>query len=63
VRLFTSGMPRRIDPDRRYSVVANELLVEGERFSVLRDRSRGRRVVGTDLQALAAWVRRVRRIP
>jgi 5'-nucleotidase len=63
VELFTSGVPARIDPDRRYSVVVNELLAEGERFDVLRDRGRGRRVVGTDLQALAAWVRRVRRVP
>lgn len=57
-KLYTSGMrgPADIDPERTYSVAANELIAEGERFPALRDRARGKRPVGTDLEALSAWV-------
>ena len=59
-KLYTSGMrdPGEIDPERSYSVAANELIAEGERFPALRDRARGKRPVGTDLEALTAWVER-----
>ena len=57
-KLHTSGMrsPDEIDPKRSYSVAANELIAEGERFPALRDHARGKRPVGTDLEALTAWV-------
>jgi 5'-nucleotidase len=46
----------RIRPRRSYTVVANELIATGEPFSVLRERGRGVRRVGTDLEALSAHV-------
>jgi 5'-nucleotidase len=58
-RLYTSGVRgRRIDPDRFYTVAANELIATGARFSVLRDHGLGKRPVGTDVQALVAYLER-----
>jgi 5'-nucleotidase len=51
-----SGLPLVLDPNRTYTVAANELLVEGaDDFSMLQ---RGRRVrrMGTDLEALVRYV-------
>ncbi len=55
-RLYTSGLPRRVDPDRLYTVAANELIATGGRFSVLRDHGLGKRPVGTDVQALVSYL-------
>jgi 5'-nucleotidase len=49
-----------LDPSATYTVAANELLATGERFSVLRDRGRAKRPVGTDLDALARKIERLR---
>jgi 5'-nucleotidase len=59
-RLYTSGMrsPEAIEPGRVYSVAANALIATGDRFPALRDRAWGKRVVGSDLEALVAWVER-----
>jgi 5'-nucleotidase len=48
---------RSLDPKRRYTVVANELIADGDRFPALHsgtDRER----IGTDLQALVRWLTR-----
>jgi len=71
-RLYTSGLRYRHDgrrvtevtdasgralhPHRLYTVAANELIATGARFSVLRDRGRGKRPVGTDIQALVSYL-------
>jgi 5'-nucleotidase len=71
-RLYTSGLRyrrvgsrvtdltdprgREIDPDRLYSVAANELIATGARFSVLRDHGLGKQAVGTDVQALVSYL-------
>ena len=47
------GDGRPLEPRRMYTVAANELLVGTERFSVLAERGRKMRAVGTDLEALA----------
>jgi hypothetical protein len=55
-RVTTAG-GRPLDKERRYSVVANELIADGERFPALHagtDRER----IGTDLQALVRWLSR-----
>jgi 5'-nucleotidase len=73
-RLYTSGLRYRtagrrvadvtdergrpLDPDRFYVVAANELIATGSRFSVLRDRGRAKRRVGTDVQALSSYLHR-----
>jgi hypothetical protein len=57
-RLYASGLPRRIDPNRMYTVAANELIATGDRFSVLRDHGVGKRPVGTDVQALVSYLER-----
>ena len=49
---------RPLDPERRYTVAANELIATGSRFSVLRRRGRDRRPVGTDLQVLVSYLGR-----
>ena len=43
---------RPLDPRRKYTVAANELLIGTERFSVLAESGRRARAVGTDLEAL-----------
>jgi 5'-nucleotidase len=56
VMLQWSGLPLVLDPNRTYTVAANELLVEGtDDFSVLQH---GRHVkrMGTDLEALVRYV-------
>jgi 5'-nucleotidase len=73
-RLYTSGIRylhegsritrvtdehgRELDPEKLYSVAANELIATGSRFSVLRDRGQRKRTVGTDVQALTAYLER-----
>jgi 5'-nucleotidase len=73
-RLYTSGIRYRHDgrrvtevtdergrplvAGRLYEVAANELIATGSRFSVLRDRGRDKRRVGTDVQALTAYLQR-----
>jgi 5'-nucleotidase len=73
-RLYTSGIRYRhdggrvtdvtgarglpLDPGRLYTVAANELIATGSRFSVLRDRGKDKRRVGTDVQALAGYLHR-----
>jgi 5'-nucleotidase len=54
----SDGSGRPIDPDRVYTVAANELIATGARFSVLRDHGLGKRPVGTDVQALVAYLER-----
>jgi len=49
---------RPLEPDRVYTVAANELIATGSRFSVLRDRGRDKERVGTDVQALTSYLRR-----
>jgi 5'-nucleotidase len=49
---------RPLDPDRLYSVAANELIATGARFSVLRDHGLRKRAVGTDIQALVSYLER-----
>ena len=51
---------RPLEPRRRYTVAANELLVGSERFSVLAERGRRPRPVGTDLEALVRHVKRTK---
>jgi 5'-nucleotidase len=74
VRLFTSGLRyghrgrrvtwvsdargRPLDPNRLYTVAANELVATGERFGVLRDHGLGKQPVGTDVQALVTYLER-----
>jgi 5'-nucleotidase len=73
-RLYTSGLRYRhegprvtavrlpdgrpLDPDRRYTVAANELIATGSRFTVLRRRGRGKEAVGTDVEALVSYLER-----
>ncbi|HYP49084.1 MAG TPA: bifunctional UDP-sugar hydrolase/5'-nucleotidase, partial [Thermoleophilaceae bacterium] len=59
-RLYTSGMssPAAIRPERSYGVAANALIATGDRFPAMRDGARAKRVVGSDLEALVAWVER-----
>ena len=73
-RLYTSGLRYRhegahvtdvslpdgrpLDPDRHYTVAANELIATGSRFGVLRRRGRQRKAVGTDLEALVSYLER-----
>jgi hypothetical protein len=56
-QLYVSGLRGPLDPDRTYTVVANELIADS--VAVLR-RGRGRRMLGTDLDALVAEVKRLR---
>jgi 5'-nucleotidase len=56
VTQVTDGHGREIQPDRLYSVAANELIATGARFSVLRDYGLGKRPVGTDVQALVSYL-------
>lgn len=51
---------RPLSPGRRYTVAANSLLVGAKRFSVLAERGRRMRAVGTDLEALVGAVERAR---
>ncbi len=46
---------RLLQPDRTYSVAANELLVSGDRFPAFGLRVGGLRRIGTDREALAKW--------
>ena len=54
--VMADGRPLR--PERTYTVAANELLVGTARFSVLAERGRGARPVGTDLEALVRHFQR-----
>jgi 5'-nucleotidase len=54
----TDGRGRPLDSDHPYTVAANELIATGSRFSVLRDRGKEKRRVGTDVQALANYLQR-----
>jgi 5'-nucleotidase len=49
---------RPLEPDRRYTVAANELIATGSRFSVLRRRGRGKEAVGIDVEALVSYLER-----
>jgi 5'-nucleotidase len=55
---LTDDRGRRIEPNRTYTVAANELIATGSRFSVLRDHGLGKQRVGTDVQALVAYLER-----
>jgi 5'-nucleotidase len=73
-RLYTSGLRYRheghhvldvsdargrpLDPDRLYTVAANELIATGARFSVMRDHGQDKQAVGTDTQALTSYLER-----
>ena len=52
-RLLVSG-PRKLDPDVVYTVAANGIVAEREPFA----RGTHREIVGTDLEALVAWLGR-----
>jgi hypothetical protein len=56
VTRVTDDRGRPLDSDRLYTVAANELISTGSRFSVLRDRGKEKRRVGTDVQALANYL-------
>ena len=56
VKLHASGLDA-IDPGGTYTVAANALLATSERFGVF-DRALARETVGTDLEALVAWLSR-----
>jgi 5'-nucleotidase len=58
VTAITDAEGRPLDPDRSYAVAANELIATGLRFSVLSERARDKRTVGTDAQALASYLER-----
>jgi 5'-nucleotidase len=58
VERVTDSAGRRLDPDRMYTVAANELIATGNRFTVLRDRGRDKTPVGTDTQALVSYLER-----
>jgi hypothetical protein len=49
---------RPLDPDRLYTVAANELIATGARFSVMRDHGQDKQAVGTDAQALTSYLER-----
>jgi 5'-nucleotidase len=71
-RLYTSGLRYRhegrrvfdvtdehgrpLDPERLYTVAANELIATGARFSVMRDRGQDKQTMGTDAQALSTYL-------
>jgi 5'-nucleotidase len=73
-RLYTSGLRYRhqgrrvtdvtdergrpLQPDRLYTVAANELIATGARFSAMRDRGQDKQTVGTDAQALTSYLER-----
>jgi hypothetical protein len=48
-----------LQPDTDYTLVANELIAGHGAFSVLYERGRARELLGTDLEALTAWVQRL----
>jgi 5'-nucleotidase len=52
-----AGAP--IDPAATYTVVANELIAAKGAFRVLYERGRNRQLLGTDLEALTAYVERL----
>ena len=56
VKLHASGL-EEVDPGGVYSVAANGVLAAGERFGAF-DRALARETVGTDLEALVAWLSR-----
>ena len=56
VKLHASGL-EEVDPGGVYSVAANGVLAAGERFRAF-DRALVRETVGTDLEALVAWLSR-----
>ena len=58
VEHVTDSAGRPLDPDRIYTVAANELIATGNRFTVLRDRGRDKTPVGTDTQALVSYLER-----
>jgi 2',3'-cyclic-nucleotide 2'-phosphodiesterase (5'-nucleotidase family) len=49
---------RPLDPDRLYTVAANELIATGDRFSVMQDHGQDKQTVGTDAQALSTYLQR-----
>jgi len=53
---LTDARGRRFDPDRFYTIGANELIATGPRFSVLRDHGLRKLRVGTDVQALVSYL-------
>jgi 5'-nucleotidase len=60
VPLTLSGLTAgQLEPDADYTVVANELLVDSLGFGPFFDRGRDQRRLGTDLEALTAWVERL----
>jgi 5'-nucleotidase len=58
VGLYTNGL-EAIEADATYTVAVNGVLAASERFSAF-DRALEREVVGTDLEALVAWLERPR---
>jgi 5'-nucleotidase len=56
VKNVTGPDGRPLDPDRLYTVGANELIATGDRFPVLRDRARDKVTVGTDVDALVSYL-------
>jgi len=55
---LTTSDGHPLGPERLYTVAANELIATGSRFSVLRQRGRRPRPVGTDVEALASYLAR-----
>nr|MBA2440323.1 5'-nucleotidase C-terminal domain-containing protein [Thermoleophilaceae bacterium] len=51
---------RRLEPGRKYTVAANEMLAGTPRFSVLAERGHKLRGVGTDFEALVRHVKRTK---
>ena len=54
-----AGVP--LEPDATYTLAANELIAGHGAFSVLYEGGRSRELLGTDLEALTAWVERLPR--
>jgi 5'-nucleotidase len=48
-----------VEPQATYSLVANELIAAKGAFSALYERGRSKQLLGTDLEALVAWVERL----
>jgi 2',3'-cyclic-nucleotide 2'-phosphodiesterase (5'-nucleotidase family) len=56
VELYASGL-EAVRPERSYTVAANAVLAAGRRFPAF-ERARNPERIGTDLEALVAWLAR-----
>lgn len=61
VTLLETEAGEAVRPEAIYTLVANEPIAGHGAFSVLFERGRNRQLLGTDLEALTAWVQRLPR--